>query len=184
MKTIKTLKVLINLLYYALLIVVGVAAIYYALLLIYPKALPYSLQLPRMAFDFFDWKLMLGPVLTTINAILFIYGIYLLKKTVPSFEKANFYAPLVIRNLKRAGKIFVFIGLSMMLIKMILIIIVQGNLYSVINGFSGWLNVVLRLLGSIDFYMICLIIAGLFFTLFSDSFKNARLLKEENDLTI
>jgi len=184
MKTIKTLKILINLLYYILLVVALLATIYYTLLLTYPKILPYALQLPRLAFNFFDWKLIMAPVVTVLNSILFIYGIFLLKKTVPSFEKANFYSPIAIKNLKKAGKIFVFIGLSMMLMKMILLIIVQNTLYSVTENFNSWLNIFLSLLGTIDFYMICLIITGLFFMLFSDSFKLARELKAENDLTI
>lgn len=180
MKTIKTLQILINILYYLLIGVAGITTLYFLVLFIYPEVLPFFLQTWGMAFKMFDWKLLVGPVLSSVNFLLFIYGIYLLKKTIPSFKRSEFYEVVVEKNLKKAGQIFIFIGISTTLLKMIFLLIIQSTI-----GFmqSFWM-VLNSLISSIDLAMISLIIIGLFLLLFSDSFKNARVLQEENDLTI
>ncbi|MFY0629063.1 MAG: DUF2975 domain-containing protein [Flavobacteriaceae bacterium] len=182
MKTIKTLQILINLLYYILVGVLTMITVYYLILLIAPDILPGYLQVQRMLFTAFDWKLFLGPILSYINFGLFIYAIYLLKKVIPSFKEADFYSETVIKNLKKSGKIFIFIGLSMTLFKLIILLFVQS--FVAFNGYYSWWGVFFALLGTIDFAMVCLVIIGLFFLLFSDSYKSAGKLKAENDLTI
>ena len=184
MKTIRTLQILINLLFYILVGVLTIITLYYLTIFIAPDILPDFLQMPRMVFSFFDWKFFIGPVFSYVNFILFVYGIYLLKKVVPSFKKADFYSLLVIKNLKKVGRIFVFIGLSMIILKLSILLIIQsGGIFRGL-GFNTWWRVMFSILGSIDFTMICLVIIGLFFLLFSDSFKNAKEIQQENELTI
>ncbi len=184
MKTIRTLQILINLLFYVLLGIVIITITYYLILFIYPEILPDILQMSRMAFSFFDWKFFIGPVLTSLNFILFVYGVYLLKKTIPSFKRADIYGSLVVKNLRKSGQLFIFIGLSTILIKVIFFFVVQNSIGFIGKGMQSFWYISTSLISSIDITMISLIVVGLFLLLFSDSFKNAQLLKQENDLTI
>lgn len=184
MKTIRTLQILINLLFYALVIVLSVTTVYYLILFIYPDILPYFLQVSRMAFNYVDWTFYIVPVFTYINFILFILGVYLMKKTIPSFKKADFYSDVVINNLKKSGKLFLFIGLSMTALKLIILIVLQNTLIFKGQVFKGWWNILFSIIGTIDFAMVCLVILGLFLLIFSDSFKRAKEIQQENNLTI
>jgi len=182
MKTIRTLQILINLLYFTLIGVFTMITVYYLILIIAPDILPKFFQMQSMMFSVFDWKFFLGPLLSFINFGLFIYAIYLLKKLIPFFKSADFYSTTVINNLKTTGKIFIFIGLSMTIFKLTMLLVVQN--FMAFGGGYQWWNVLFVLLGTIDFAMVCLIIIGLFFLLFSDTYRSAGKLKAENDLTI
>ena len=120
---------------------------------------------------------------TAINFILFIIAIYYLRKSTSSFLKSDFYTEEITKNLKKVGILFVFIGVSTILIMLIFAIYIQGIMQNLvqINPFISYLNM---FASTIDLKSIFLIIIGLFFLLFSKSFENARLLKQENDLTI
>lgn len=184
MKTIRTLQILINLLYYALIVVLTVTTVYYLILFIYPEILPQFLQMSRMAFKIFNWELFIIPIFTYINFILFIIGIYSMKKTIPSFKNADFYSDVVIVNLRKSGRLFLFIGLSMTALKLITLIVIQNAQIFKGQGLQGWWNILFSIIGAIDFAMVCLIIIGLFLLLFSDSFKRAKEIEQENNLTI
>jgi hypothetical protein len=137
-----------------------------------------------MIFKVFNWKLFIIPVFTYINFILFIVGVNLMRKTIPSFKKADFYSDTVIGNLKKSGKLFLFIGLSMTALKLIALIVIQNTPIFNGQGFHGWWNILFSIIGAIDFAMVCLIILGLFLLIFSDSFKRANEIQQENELTI
>lgn len=179
MKTIKTLQILINLLYYILLVVIVVGFLYYFTLFFFPEVLPNLLQMSRMAFQIFDWKVYSVLALTVANFILFTAGVYFLKKTIPFFKEGDFYATPVIKNLKKTGKLFLFIGISMILLKMLSPLIVSNFI-----GFNKWYIAIISLLSSIDIPMLALVIVGLFFLVFSHSFQYGKEIQEENNLTI
>ncbi len=178
MKTIRTLNALINILFYILVVFIVSITIFYIIILFFGDHLPLLFQGYRMIFSF-GWKLLIVPVFTYINFILFIMGIYYMKKTIPSFKKHDFYSESMIKNLKKAGKLFVFIGSSMIFFKLLGLLVFQNT----IGLGKGW-TLLFSILGSIDLPMISLIIIGLFLLLFSDSFKNGKALQEENKLTI
>ena len=185
MKTIKILKVLINILYVILLLVIVLAIIFIVAVFFFNEHLPFFLQGYKMLFSsFFDWKLFLVPFSTVINYVLFVVAVYYLKKSIQPFIVSDFYSTIVIKNLKRAGGLFVFIGVSTIVFRLTAFIWLQ-NLMPAIEGYSySWLKVIGALTSSIDITILFLIIIGLFFLLFSKAFANAKELKQENDLII
>jgi len=182
MKTVKVLKVLINILYILLLFIFALAILFVIAISFFNESLPLYLQGYKMLFSsFFDWKLFLVPFSTIINFILFTIAVYYLRKCIEPFINSDFYSTVVIKNLKKAGRLFVFIGLSTILFRLVAILYFQSIVP--VQGYSGLLNAG-SLISSIDITTIFLIIIGLFFLLFSNTFENAKRLKEENDLTI
>ncbi len=179
MKTIKLLRLLINILYFTLISIFVLYILFFIGIFIYKDTLPLYLQGYKMLFSFINWKLLLVPLVTVINYILFVVSIYYLRKCIQPFIKADFYSLKVIKNLKRAGKIFIFIGTSMIVLKMTAPFLIQPNI-----GISSGLSIIISIASALDIAMISLIIIGLFLLLFSDSFKNAREIQEENNLTI
>lgn len=183
MKTIKTLKLFINILYFALLAVFIGTILFYIALFFFSDLIPFHLQGHKMLFTVLHWKPLLVPITTAINFILFIISIYYLKKSTASFLKSDFYTEEIIQNLKKSGKIFVFIGISTILVMMVYTIHVQGILQNMIE-INVFISLISILVAAIDLKSIFLIIIGLFFLLFSKSFENARAVQQENDLTI
>jgi Protein of unknown function (DUF2975) len=182
MKTIKILKVLINILYILLLFIFALAIFFVIAIYFFNESLPLYLQGYKMLFNsFFDWKLFLVPFSTVINFILFTIAVYYLRKCIDPFIDSDFYSIVVIKNLKKAGRLFIFIGLSTILFRLVAVLYFRSII--VVQGYSGLLNVE-SLISSIDITTIFLIIIGLFFLLFSNTFENAKRLKQENDLTI
>jgi hypothetical protein len=185
MKTIQALRILINILFYCLLIVLAVGFISLIILLFFNDLLPQILQQYKTLFStMFNWKLLLIPTITVINYILFVVGVYYLRKVIPFFPSKDFYNLIVIKSLKKAGNLFIFIGASSILVRLISIFIMQNMTQSmVVEKSSIWLTIT-PLIASLDLVNIFLIIIGLFLLLFSKSFENAKELKQENDLTI
>jgi hypothetical protein len=136
-----------------------------------------------MLFTVLHWKPLLVPITTAINFILFIISIYYLKKSTASFLKSDFYTEEIIQNLKKSGKIFVFIGISTILVMMVYTIHVQGILQNMIE-INVFISLISILVAAIDLKSIFLIIVGLFFLLFSKSFENARAVEQVKDSTI
>lgn len=183
MKTINTLRQLINVLYFSLLVVAVGAILFLSTLYFFTESLPFYLQGYAMLFQFFNWKLLLVPATTGINFMLFIIAIYYLKKSTASFTTSDLYNEASIKHLKKAGNLFVFIGLSSILIMLFSAIYIQGIAQNILqmNAFLSFLNI---LAAAIDLKSTFLIIIGLFFVLFSKSFEHASRLKQENELTI
>ena len=128
----------------------------------------------------FNWKLFLIPFITVVNFLLFILSVYYLKKCINPFIKSDFYSSIVIKNLKKSGGIFVFIGVSTIFFRFISVVYIINSVP--MQGLS-WFSFI-AFISSIDISTIFLIIIGLFFLLFSNAFENAKSLKQENDLTI
>lgn len=181
MKTISILRVLINILFFLLLTALVVGFVYFLILMFFPEVLPFYLRGFRMLFSsqFFNWKISLIPIVSVINFILFVISIFYLKRCVKPFSRSDFYTLRVIRDLKKAGNIFIFIGVSTLLIRFISIALFQ----TIAKSFIGT-PIVFSFLSSFDATVLFSTIIGLFLLLFSNAFENARELKEENNLTI
>ncbi|WP_411765965.1 DUF2975 domain-containing protein [Winogradskyella sp. A3E31] len=186
MKTINLLKNLINILFWGMILfsILGFILIIY--LFISPESLPLMFQGYRMLFDSdFPWQIWISPLSYVLGFLLFIVSIYYLKKCIRPFQERRFYSEEVIENLKKAGRLFIFIALGTSLIRIIAAL--AFNTYaniSVIGGSfgSGQTSLaVLSAIGNINFF---LLIIGLFLLVFSSAFENGKFLKEENDLTI
>ncbi|MFT4576050.1 MAG: hypothetical protein ACI9SI_000968 [Polaribacter sp.] len=186
MKTIQILRTLINILFYTLIAVFSIGFVFLFLLYFFPESLPTYLGNFSMLFNqYFGWKMYLVPISTIINYTLLIIAMYFLRKSVASFLNSNFYSENVTRNLKKAGNIFVFIGVSSIIIQLFAVLHIQSIANNLVqmetNFFTSLINI---LAASIDLKSILAIIIGLFFLLFSTIFENSRTLKQENDLTI
>jgi hypothetical protein len=185
MKAIKILRVLINILYMSLFIIFILGILFLIAVFFFNEYLPYYLHGFKMLYSsFFDWKMFLIPFSTVVNFILFILSVYYLRKCIKPFIASDFYSTTVISNLKKAGKLFVFIGVTKILFRLISALYLINSIP--IQGLSGFsfITSFTTFISSIDVTTIFLIIIGLFFLLFSNAFENAKSLKEENDLTI
>jgi hypothetical protein len=185
MKTIKILRTLINILFFGLISVLIAQIIFWFSIYFLGDYLPFYLQNFKMVFNFnfFNWKILLVPAITVMNFILFVLAIFYLRKSISPFVKSDFYSKDVTKNLKKAGNIFIFIGTSTIVIQFIAAI----YLYTIspkILQINSLITISNTVIATFDLRSIFLIIAGLFFLLFSNSFINARKLKQENDLTI
>jgi hypothetical protein len=185
MKTIKTLKAAIHLLFFGLITVFFAQLLFWCTVYFFSDALPPLLQNFKMIFNpvFFNWQTLIDPFTNALNFVLFIVAVYYLKKSIASFVNSDFYNASVIVNLKKAGNIFVFIGVSTILIQFlsgIYILNITQNIVK-INSLFALSSLIIT---AFDLKSIFLIIAGLFLLLFSASFMIARKLKQENDLTI
>tara|TARA_R110000787_G_scaffold174118_1_gene286700 strand:+ start:177 stop:713 length:537 start_codon:yes stop_codon:yes gene_type:complete len=178
MKTTRILNLLINLLYYALIVVITGITLFYITVLFFSEHLPSPLRGFGMIFSF-GWKLLILPIITYINFILFIIAINYLKKCVKPFLKSNFYSKVVIKSLKKAGVLFLFIGISMILLELFTSIFIQNTI-----GFSKGFTFIFSFIGAIDIHMVFLIIIALFLLLFSKAFENSKRLQQENDSII
>lgn len=182
MKTIKTLKTLINILFFTLIGAAILQVLFWFIVYFFSDSLPIFLQGFKIVFSsFLNWKMFLIPLITALNFVLFIITVSYLRKSVSSFIQSDFYSKEVIKNLNKAGTILVFIGVSTILIQIFSIVYIQNIVQIKINVFIKFLNVII---GSIDLKSTFSIIIGLFFMLFSKVIENSRTLKQENDLTI
>ena len=186
MKTIQILKTFINILFYTLITVFIIYLFFFILLIFLPNVLPDSLRNFTMLFKHpFGFKMYLAPISSAVNFVLLIVSIFFLRKSMSSFLKSDFYNEIVTSNLKKAGNIFLFIGISSILIQLFTVSYIQSISYNMIQIETGFFIRLLNLtIATLDFKSILAIIIGLFFLLFSKIFENSRMLKQENDLTI
>lgn len=110
-------------------------------------------------------------VISTIAYLLYVYSIYLLKKTVNLFISKNIFAPEVIRNLKNIGKLFIIVALMLSVPLFVYQVVFTRHI-----GFE--------LTSYYSDSMLFNIAIGLFFMILSEVFKMAKNFKEENELTI
>jgi hypothetical protein len=186
MKTIQILRTLLNILFYTLIAVFIIGVIFFIILLFFPESLPAPLGMFSMIFNQpFGWGMYLGVLSPIVGYVLLIVAMHYLRKCISSFLNSDFYSENVTRNLKRAGNIFIFIGLSSIIVKIFAVLYVQSITNNIMHMetpfFTSLTNV---LAASLDLKSIISIIIGLFFLLFSKIFENSRILKQENELTI
>jgi hypothetical protein len=186
MKTIKILRTLINILFYALIAVFGIGCFFFIILLLFPESLPMPLRSFLMIFNQpFGWKVYLVPLSSVVNFLLLIVAMFYLRKSTTSFLKSDFYNESVTKNFKKAGNVFVFIGVSSIIIQLFSVLYIQNLTYSMVQIKIGFfINLLNVLAAALDLKSTLAIIIGLFFLLFSNIFENSRVLKQENDLTI
>ena len=101
---------------------------------------------------------------------LVIRGIHFLKAILPILSSGNLFHMSVSERLMQAGKYFVVAGIVVIFVKLFFLVLGLSHIETIIDVY---------MLGSIF-----LIIIGVFFLFFGEAFHNARLLQEENDLTI
>lgn len=185
MKTIHILKTLINVLFLGLILALLVTLIFWSVIYFFDDALPWYFKNFKMAFstNFFSWKILILPITAAINFILFTVAIFFLRKSIKPIINFDFYSSTVTKNLKKAGNIFIIIGISTILIQFIASEFMTNMTQNIVkmNSLITASNVVAA---TIDLKSIFLIILGLFFLLFSNSFIHTRSLQQENDLTI
>jgi len=186
MKTIQLLRTLINILFFTLIAVFAIGFMCTLILFISPDSLPLPLSGFSMLFNnLFSWQMYLVPLITGINYILFIIAIFYLKKSVSSFIESDYYSEKATTNFKKAGNIFIFIGVSTIVIQLFAVQYVQSIANNMLQMKTNYLISILNTLAAaIDLKSVLAIIIGLFFLLFSKIFENSRILKQENDLTI
>ena len=186
MKTIKILKVLINILFVGLIVVLILGMVFFIGGVFLNEHLPYYLQGFNRIFSVFKWPLLIGPLLKTVNFILFVFSVFYLRKCIKPFIESDYYSEAVIKNLKRAGYIYVFIGAGTILIQFIMSFILLRVASNIVEGLSmnSFLMFLSSSVQSLDVENIFLVVIGLFFLLFSKATANAKDLKQENDLTI
>jgi len=111
-------------------------------------------------------------ILSTIGYLLFLIGIYFLRKMAKNYLSNKPFSINIIQYLKKSGQYFILYGMVT-----IVIIIIQflEKLFNSSMQFSYDLSVQMSVLS---------LIIGLFFTLQSNTLINAKKLKEENDLTV
>ena len=186
MKTIKILRTLINILFYTLIAVFAIGFIFILLLLFFPNLIPMPWSGFSMIFNQpFGWKIYLVPVSTIVNYMLLIAAVFLLRKGTSSFLISDFYNEKVTTSFKKAGYIFIFIGISTIIIQSFTVVYVLGYANNIMQMKTNFLITIINTIAAaVDLKSVLSIIIGLFFMLFSKIFENSRLLKQENDLTI
>ncbi|QXP63515.1 DUF2975 domain-containing protein [Polaribacter sp. R2A056_3_33] len=186
MKTIQILRTLINILFYTLITVFSIGFVFYLFLFLFPELLPAPLGGFSMLFSsMFSWKMYIAPLSSVVNFVLLIVAIFYLRKCISSFLNSDFYNEDVTTNFKKAGNLFIFIGVSTIIIQLFAILYFQNLAENMIQMKTNFLITLSNILAAtIDLKSVISIIIGLFFLLFSKIFENARVLKQENDLTI
>lgn len=106
------------------------------------------------------------------KAALFVYTVYILRKLVRNFFRRKLFTQYQIASLRLIGQL------------LIVITILEGLI-----GFAGNLllagRITLRISAELSFGSIWFLLAiGLFFIYLSKIFNNARIMKEENELTV
>ncbi|MBL4643395.1 MAG: DUF2975 domain-containing protein [Flavobacteriaceae bacterium] len=186
MKKIQLLRTLINILFFTLIAVFSIGFIFFILLFFFRDSLPAPLGMFSMLFNQpFGWKMYLVPTSTVVNYMLLILAMFYLRKSTTSFLKSDYYNERVTLNLKKAGNIFIFIGVSTIIIQLFTVLYIQNLAYNIVQMKTNFfIRLINTLAATIDLKSVLSIIIGLFFLLFSKIFENSRVLKQENDLTI
>jgi hypothetical protein len=186
MTTIKLLKNLINILFWGMIVFSFLCLIMFFVLMFSPESLPAIFRNFGMIFSStFPWQIWIVPFSNVLGFLLFIVSIYYLRKCIKPLEEQRFYSDEVIVNLKKTGYLFISIMIITTLLRIIGLFVFNDLTNNMIAGskFGFWAicSAVISAIGSINFF---LLIIGLFLLVFSNAFKNGKLLKEENDLTI
>ncbi|WP_308991558.1 DUF2975 domain-containing protein [Mariniflexile litorale] len=186
MKTIKKLKSLIDILFF---ILIGIAILqllfwgiaYFFTDLLFAPMSNNSVIFKMLFSTFFNWRMFFIPLTIAVNFVLFIIAISFLRKSVSLFMQSDFYNNQVIKNFKIVGSLFVFIGVSSIIVQLFFALYFKNTIKIEDDIFIKILSIASA---AIDLKSIFSIVIGLFFLLFSKIFENSRILKQENELTI
>ncbi len=121
--------------------------------------------------DHIDSILAVVIVLISIGYGLFIYSLYQLKKLVDLFVRKEFFTDLSVKTLR-------VIGVSMLASSFFMVL--PAYIYGVLN--SATIHLTMKMISPES--MVFSIIISLFFIILSSIFKEAKMLKEENELVI
>jgi len=113
-----------------------------------------------------------GIAFSFLSYVILLFGLYYLRRTAKYVLKNNFIKTQVIENLKRSGKMLTLAGVFL-ITTYIIFWLSKLSLGSIKLTYGT--NVMIPLF---------LIIIGIFFMLQSNALLKAKLVKEENDLTI
>jgi hypothetical protein len=116
------------------------------------------------------WMDMVWTVILVIQFSMFLWGVYHLRKSAHQMVTGNYFSYMVSMHFKKAGNIFILLGIICLLIHFANLLYFSSLIYIGVDS-------------QIALYAFILII-GLFFKLFSIAFAEAEVIKEENSLTI
>lgn len=124
---------------------------------------------PQNINKFALWRLILTEVIKTFT---FVYGLYVLRKLIRSFFRKKLYTKLQIASLNLSGRLIclsvIFGAISEFLKRIIVDSRISLNFGMELTFSSFWI----------------ILAFGIFLIFLSKVFENARLLKQENELTI
>ncbi|NQX76453.1 DUF2975 domain-containing protein [Gilvibacter sp.] len=129
---------------------------------------PFTSTLYGGMIDLNGFQLVVGLCLSFITYGLFIYSLYLFRKVLLEFKKLQLFNQVVIGHLLRIGKLVITAGILMFITKFLI------NYWSFKKITVSLTPNDLLIYGGI----------GAFFLVLSEVFDRARLLKEENELTV
>lgn len=168
MTTINLLKTLINIYYYLLILAIVAGLVTAPILLLTNRT--YEISLFGQQFDFGSISMTKSIIITVVfGVVLYFYfrTVQLMRITVLKLQKGHFFSEVVIVNFRKLGKLFLICGFGFMVMNIVLKLFLESKL---------WIG--------IDSSLFIFIITGLFFLLLSKIFEEARVMKQENDLTI
>lgn len=134
--------------------------------------IPLTVTINDLEVNELGLSLGIGILFKIIISAVFIYIIYLLRKVVRSFFKRKVFTPLQIDGLKLIGQLIIITALAEVALNFILRLVLEQRA-SLGLDFDTSFN-------SLWFTLAL----GLFFILLSKSFRYARSLQEENELTV
>ncbi|MEP0263130.1 DUF2975 domain-containing protein [Dokdonia sp.] len=168
MKNISTLKTIINVFYWLLVLSFGGTIL--ALLGINFAGFFTSGEGLSIFSIFNSWQFLLIFIPLLVLYFLFIKGVHHLRATMPLLSTGDLFAEKVSGHFSKAGKLFSIVGVLGILFQLIVPLIASSKMKV-----------------SLDFTTIScvfLMIIGLFFLFFGEVFQKAKMIQEENDLTI
>lgn len=168
MKNISTLKTIINIFYWLLLLSFGSTIL--AILGINFFEFINSSEGLNIFLTSKPWQLLSSLLPLLILYFLFIRGVYHLRATIPLLQTGDLFAEKVSEHFLKVGKLFSISGILGVLYKFILPFINKSKMEIAID---------IATIGCVF-----LIIIGLFFLFFSEVFRKAKMIQEENKLTI
>ena len=168
MKNISTLKTIINVFYWLLILSFGSSVL--AILGINIFEFINSSEGLNVFLASKPWQLLLTLLPLLILYFLFIRGVYHLRATIPLLHTGDLFAEKVSEHFSKAGKLFSIVGVLGILCKFILPLISNSKMEIALD------------IATIGF--VFLIIIGLFFLFFGEVFQKAKTIQDENKLTI
>ncbi len=171
MKTAKLLKTFID-----MFLLIFILAVLFggALLIIFMVTGEYQsvLNVPEKykTVNLSNWMPRVFLILALMEYILFITGMYFLKRSLTHLVNGSYYSEKVIAYFKTAGKLLVTVGITTLVLRFLADILLIDSIALTLD--------------STAYSLLFVTIMGLFFMLFSTVFANSKKLKEENDLTI
>lgn len=169
MKSLQILRTLVDLfLFYSLL--GAFAALVVVPMMIIDSTAEFQITIKGVEIVGNDWLSILVIILGAISAFFFVYAIFILRRVLILFEENEIFTDKVIGNFRTIGK---FIIISTLLSSLPLFF------YNVIN--RG--NIKLEFSGGFD-SMLLSVSLGLLFIVIAAIFSRAKVMKDENELTV